>query len=92
MNSSNTYKYITTATTTNLYGTEVRRVLIHGININKTLGGTVTVKAGTTTIGIFASGTLPGAYWVSTNGTEVESANIVTSSTDDVTVIYTNIG
>lgn len=92
MDSGNTYKYISTATTTNLYGTEVNRVVLHGIQINKTLGGTLTVKAGSTTIGIFASGTLPGSYWISTNGIEIESANIVTSSTDDITVIYTNIG
>lgn len=92
MDSGNTYTYITAATTTNLYGTEVRRVNIHGIQINKTLTGTLTIKAGTTTIGVIAAGTIAGSYWISTNGIEVESANIVNSNTEDVTVIYTNIG
>ncbi len=92
MDSGNTYKYITTATTTLLYGNEVRRVVLHGIEVNKTLAGTLTIKAGTTTIGVIAAGTLPGSYWISTNGIEIESANIVNTNTEDVTVIYTNIG
>lgn len=92
MDSGNTYKYITTAATTLLYGNEVRRVVLHGIQINKTLVGIVTIKSGSTTIGVFAAGTLPGNYWISTNGIEIESANIVNASTEDITVIYTNIG
>ena len=92
MNSSSTYKYITTAATTTLYGSEVRRVHIHAININKALTGAVTVKAGATTIGVFAAGTAAGCYWLSTYGIEVESCNIVNGSTEDITVIYTNIG
>ncbi len=92
MESGNTYKYITTLGTYTLYGTEVRKTVIHGIQINQILGGTLTVKAGTVTIGIFAAGTLPGSYWISTNGINVESGTIVTSHDEDVTVIYTNIG
>ncbi len=92
MESGNTYKYITTASTYNLFGTEVKKVVVHGIEINKTLSGTLTIRAGATVIGIFAAGTLPGSYWISTNGIQVESANIVNSATEDVTVIYTNIG
>lgn len=92
MDSGNTYKYITTAATTNLYGNEVKRVVIHGIEINKTTTGTITINAGATPIGIIAIGTIPGSYWESTNGIEVESANIVNSATEDFTVIYTNIG
>ena len=92
MDSGNTYKYITTAATTNLYGNEVKRVVLHGIEINKPLTGTLTINAGGTVIGIIAAGTAVGSYWISTNGIEVESCNIVNSATEDVTVIYTNIG
>ena len=92
MNSGNSYAYITLAATTNLYGTETKRVLIHGIQVNKTTAGAVTIKAGSTIIGVIAAGTIPGAYWTSTNGVEVESANIVNASSEDITVIYTNIG
>lgn len=92
MDSGNAYKYIKTAGTHNLFGTEVNRVILHGIQINKTLGGTLTVKSGTTTIGIFSANTLPGSYWISTNGIVIESANIVNAVDEDVTVIYTNIG
>ncbi len=92
MDSGNTYVHITSPATTLLYGNEVRRVNIHGIQINKTLSGTLTIKAGSTTIGVIAANTIPGSYWISTNGIEVESANVVNSATEDVTVIYTNIG
>lgn len=92
MESGNTYKYITTASTYNLFGNEVNRVIIHGIQINKTTAGTVTIKAGSTTVGQFAASTAPGSYWTSTNGIEIESCNIVNASTEDITVIYTNIG
>ena len=92
MESGNTYKYITTAATTPLYGNEVKKVVIHGIEINQTTTGTITIKAGATVIGVIAAGTLPGSYWESTNGIQVESATIVNSATEDFTVIYTNIG
>lgn len=92
MDSGNTYKYITTLGTYNLYGNEVNKVVIHGIQINKTLVGTLTIKAGSTTIGTFAIGTAVGSYWISTNGIQVESANITTTASEDITVIYTNIG
>ncbi len=92
MESGNTYKYITTAATYNLYGTEVRKVVVHGIEINKPLTGTLTIKAGATTIGVIAAGTAAGSYWISTNGIQVESCNVTNSATEDVTVIYTNIG
>lgn len=87
----NTYKYITDATTTTFAGNETTRVVLGAININKTLGNTMTIKAGTTTIGIFAAGTLPGRYWYTSNGTEIESLTIVTATTCDVTVFYRNI-
>ncbi len=91
MQSLNSYKYITDAATTTFAGTEMNRVVLGAININKTLIGTLTVKAGSTTIGIFAAGTLPGEYWYSATGTEIESLTIVTSSAEDVTVLYRNI-
>ncbi len=86
----NTYKYITDATTTTFAG-ETTRTVIATININKTLIGTLTIKAGTTTIGIFAAGTLPGEYWYSANGTEIESLSVINSAAADVTVFYRNI-
>ena len=93
MDSAQTYKYITTAATTTFAGNETKRTVLHGIQINKTLVGTVTVKAGTTTIGVLAIGTLAGTHWQSTNGVEIESLTIVnSSSSDDITVFYTNIG
>ncbi len=92
MDSGNTYKYITTATTTNLFGNEVNKVVLHGIEVNKILTGTLTIKAGATIIGVLAAATPIGSYWISTNGIQIESANITNTSTEDVTVIYTNIG
>lgn len=91
MQSLNTYKYITTAATTTFAGNETNRVVLGAININKTLVGTLTVQAGSTTIGVFAVGTLPGRYWYTNTGTEIESLQIVTTSTEDVTVLYRNI-
>ncbi len=91
MQSLNTYKNITGATTTTFASTETNRVVLGAININKTLGNTMTIKAGTTVIGIFAAGTLPGEYWYSNTGTEIESLTIVTATTCDVTVFYRNI-
>ena len=75
-------------------GTEAKRVVLGAININKTLTGTLTIKSdggSGTTIGIFAIGTLPGEYWYSKNGTEIESLTIVNSASDDITVLYRNI-
>lgn len=90
MNNMNTYKYITGAATTTFAG-ETTRTVVGAININKTTIGTVTIKAGTTTIGIFAAGTTPRQYWGTTNGTEVESLTIVNSAAEDITVFYRNI-
>ncbi len=90
MMNQNTYKRITNAATTTFAG-ETTRTVMGAININKTLNGTLTIKAGTTTIGVFAAGTLPGEYWYSANGTEIESLTIVNTSTEDVVVFYRNI-
>lgn len=91
MPSQNTYKYITTAATTTFAGNETARVVLSAINVNKILTGTVTIKAGSTTIGVLAASTPIGEYWYSNGGTEIESLTIVNASTEDVTVLYRNI-
>jgi len=87
----NNYTYITTGTSTTINGTTVARVSLKGICINKTLTGTLTVKAGATTIGAFAIGTLPDTYWNIPFGTEIENLVITTSAADDVTIFCSNI-
>jgi len=92
MNSSvSGYKYITGAATTTFAATETARVLLHGIQVNKILTGTLTIKAGSTTIGVLAASTPIGVYWLSTMGIEIEALTIVNSSAEDVTVFYNNI-
>ena len=90
-NEKNNYTYISTATTTVVSGTVIKRVNLAGIFINKTLTGTVTVKAGATTIGIFAIGTVPNTYWYTKDGIEVADLQIVTSAGDDVTIGWNNL-
>lgn len=87
----NNYTYISTATTTVVGGTAIRRVNVMGIFINKTTTGTVTVKSGATTIGVFAIGTVPGSYWLTDNGVEVADLQIITSAADDVTIAWCNL-
>ncbi len=87
----NNYTYITGAATTVVTGIDITRTLLHAININKTLVGTLTIKSDTTTIGIFAPGTLPGCYWRSEHGVLIPSLTIVNSNSEDVTVVWSNI-
>lgn len=89
-NHTNTYKYITTAATTTFAG-ETKRVILGSININKALTGNVTVKSGSTTIGIISSATLAGEYWYADGGTEIEDLQITNASSEDITVFYRNI-
>lgn len=91
MQSLNTYKYITGAATTTFAGTETNRVVLGAINVNKILTGTLTIKAGATTIGVIAAAAPIGEYWYTTTGTEIESLTIVNSASEDVTVFYRNI-
>ena len=91
MINQNTYQYISTAATTVIGSATNRRVALAAIFINKTLTGTLTVKAGATTIGVFAIGTPVGIYWHTTNTTEIFDFQIVTSAGDDVTVVYNNL-
>ncbi len=90
MQSLNSYKYITTAATTTFAG-ETKRVVLGAINVNKILTGTLTILAGSTTIGVLAAATPIGEYWYTTTGTEIEDLQITNGSTEDVTVFYRNI-
>lgn len=96
MNSGN-YQYINTATTTIIGAQTVngiaatRRIQCLGIFINKTTTGTVTIKSGATTIGVFAIGTVPNTYWLTDDGVEIADMQVVTSAGDDVTVAYNNL-
>lgn len=90
MQSLNSYKYITTAATTTFAG-ETKRVVLGAINVNKVLTGTLTIVAGSTTIGVLAAATPIGEYWYSATGTEIEDLKITNGSTEDVTVFYRNI-
>lgn len=93
-NSVNGYAYITGAATTLLKGNETSRVILNCIQINKTTTGTITIKSGGgsgTIIGVIAIGTIPGTYWVTTDGIEIENPAIINSATEDITVMYGNI-
>ena len=91
MQSLNTYKYITTATTTVFASNETKRIVLGAINVNKILTGTLVIKSGSTTIGTLAASTPIGEYWYTTTGTEIEDLQIVNASSEDVTVLYRNI-
>lgn len=92
------YTYISSGTTTVIgpaaatisLPTTGRRINLLGIGINKTLTGTVTVKSGSTTIGVIAIGTLAGTYWQTQAGIEVTDLQITTSAADDVTIFWNN--
>ena len=86
-----TYKYITTAATATFAG-EMKKVVLGAINVNKVLTGTVTIRTGTTVIGVLPISTPIGQYWFSgDNGTLIPDLQIVNSATEDITVFYKNI-
>ena len=87
----NNYTYISTIVTTVIAGTATKRVNLFGISINKTLTGTLTVKAGATTIGTFAIGTVVGMQWYTDTGVEVQDLQLVTTANDDITVFWKNL-
>ena len=93
MNPGNNYTYINSAATTVIGAPApgIRRVNVAGIFINKTTVGTVTIKTGATTIGVFAIGTVPNTYWFTDDGVEVADLQIVTSGADDITVSWNNL-
>lgn len=90
MNTTNSYKYITTGATTTFAG-ETKRVIVDSIQINKITTGTLTLKTGSTTIGIIAIGCPQGPAFQSIYGTEIEDFQITNSATEDITVFYRNI-
>lgn len=90
MNTTNSYKYITTGATTTFAG-ETKRVVVDSIQINKITTGTLTLKTGSTTIGIIAIGCPQGPAFQSIYGTEIEDFQITNSATEDITVFYRNI-
>lgn len=93
-NSVNGYKYITTAATTLLAGLETNRVILNAIQINKTLAGTLTIRSGGgsgTIIGVIAVGSIPGTYWITTDGIEIENPAFTNTNTEDITIMYGNI-
>lgn len=85
------YQYINSAATTVIGSALYRRVNCLAIFINKTTVGTVTVKSGAVTIGVFAVGTPPNTYWLTDNGIEVPDMQIVTSAADDIVIAYCNL-
>lgn len=87
---NNTYKYITGAATTTFAG-ELSKTCLGSININKALTGTLTVKAGATTIAVFPIATPSGQYWYSEAGTLIDTLSMVNSASEDITVFYKNI-
>lgn len=93
MNSSNNYKYITGAATTTVAGLETKRVIIECIQINKTMTGTLIIKASGgsgTTIGVIAATTIPGTYWQTASGIEVENPAFINGSSEDITIFWRN--
>lgn len=89
------YTYITTAATTVIgpatSAVGPRRINLLGIQINKTLTGNVTVKAGSTTIGILQSNAVPGMHWYPDEGVEVADLQITNASNEDLTVFWNNL-
>ncbi len=78
-NDSYPVKLSGTATTT------LNSCLLMGININKTLAGTLTINDSAVAKGQFAIGTLPGMYHALPNGTRYAALTLVLSAGDDVT-------
>jgi len=71
-----------TATTTpgGLSGT-----MMYGVNINKTLTGTLIIKENGTAVATFAIGTTPGMYHAIPQGVRYFKLTLVLSADDDVT-------
>lgn len=95
MDSGSNYTYITTAAT-NVIGPATaaigpRRINLLGIQINKPLTGTLTVKSGSTTIGIIAASTVAGMYWYPDGGVEVADLQIINASAEDFNVFWNNL-
>lgn len=79
-NESNPKKLTASATTT------IGSVALYGINVNKTLAGTMTVNDGNTNIAIFATTAAPNTYFAIPNGIRFANLAIALSGADDVTI------
>ena len=79
-NESNPKKLTGTGTTT------IGSCAVYGINVNKTLTGTLTVNESGTAVASFAIGTLPATYFVIAEGIRFANLTLVLSAADDVTV------
>ena len=66
--------------------TTLGSVFLMGININKTLTGTLTITDGAATIATFAIGTTPGMHFVVPGGIRFTNFVAVLSAGDNVTV------
>lgn len=88
---NNSYKYITSATTTTFSGNELTKTVLHGIFINKTTAGAITIKQDSTIIGVIAAGTAAGVYWHTERGLVINNLSIVNADAENITVVYTNI-
>lgn len=79
-NESNPKKLTGTGTTT------VGSCSVYGINVNKTLTGTLTVNESGSAVGQFAIGTAPATYFVIADGIRFANLSLVLSAGDDVTL------
>ncbi len=84
-NESNPKKLTASGTTT------IGSCAMYGININKTLTGTLTVNESGTAVGQFAVGTAPATYFVIAEGIRFAVLTLVLSAADDVTVFTKTI-
>lgn len=79
-NESNPKKLTASGTTT------IGSCTMYGLNINKTLTGTLTINEGGTAVAQFAIGTTPATHFVVNNGIRFSNLTFVLSAADDVTV------
>lgn len=88
INNINSYKYIATNTTTQVF---TGRATLVAIVVNTTAAGAITIydeagSATTTIVGILQASILPGTYLY--NVTCGKGIKIVTAASSDITVVY----
>lgn len=79
-NDANPKKLTASATTT------IGSVYLYNVCVNKTLTGTMAIADGAVNIGLFAIGTLPGNYHLSSFGVRYANLAIGLSAADDVSI------
>lgn len=79
-NEANPKKLTTSGTTT------IGSCAVMGININKTLTGTITVYESGVEVAQFAAATPVGSYHTAPNGVRYSSLSVVLSTTDNATI------